>query len=283
MNHSDLFVETAPCIKNTGIHSSSDSSLSTVYSYFMLGRLNDDGSPEDLSPAEWGLSCKITLMARVSPPPTPTDKYSKSCQGIYKQLAYGFQLSWVRYGCRENCGPDNFCVLTHDNITRFECYKAITKYPSHGLHFLNHTGIFAAAKLSIGFPFVIAILIYKWRRRHLSMYDNIEDFLQSNNNLMPVRYSYSEIKKMASGFKDKLGEGGFGTVYKAKLRSGRFVAIKMLSKSKTNGQDFINEVATIGRIHHLNVQGAISLSCEKIFEIAVGVARGIQYLHQGCF
>ncbi|XP_024160711.1 rust resistance kinase Lr10 [Rosa chinensis] len=175
-------------------------------------------------------------------------------------------------------------------------------------------GIFAAAKLSIGFPFVIAILIYKWRRRHLSMYDNIEDFLQSNSNLMPVRYSYSEIKKMASGFKDKLGEGGFGTVYKAKLRSGRLVAIKILSKSKTNGQDFINEVATIGRIHHVNVvrligfcvdrsnralvydfmsngsldkyifsqQGAISLSCEKIFEIAVGVAHGIQYLHQGC-
>ncbi|XP_040361809.1 LEAF RUST 10 DISEASE-RESISTANCE LOCUS RECEPTOR-LIKE PROTEIN KINASE-like 2.4 [Rosa chinensis] len=386
MNHSDLFVETAPCIKNTGIHSSSDSSLSTVYSYFMLGRLNDDGSPEDLSPAEWGLSCKITLMARVSPPPTPTDKYSKSCQGIYKQLAYGFQLSWVRYGCRENCGPDNFCVLTHDNITRFECYKGMPDLvflsdPSHSLviaedsdfllyfppRFMKcniglcivfvrgdhqiveiirsiihklvpypvraafdyvmlgpyklltlfvvfYSGIFAAAKLSIGFPFVIAILIYKWRRRHLSMYDNIEDFLQSNNNLMPVRYSYSEIKKMASGFKDKLGEGGFGTVYKAKLRSGRFVAIKMLSKSKTNGQDFINEVATIGRIHHLNVvrligfcvdrsnralvydfmsngsldkyifsqQGAISLSCEKIFEIAVGVARGIQYLHQGC-
>ncbi|PRQ32546.1 putative glycerophosphodiester phosphodiesterase, protein kinase RLK-Pelle-LRK10L-2 family [Rosa chinensis] len=342
MNHSDLFVETAPCIKNTGIHSSSDASLSTVYSYFMLGRLNDDGSPEDLSPAEWGLSCKITLMARVSPPPTPTDKYSKSCQGIYKQLAYGFQLSWVRYGCRENCGPHNICMLTHDNITRFECYKGdgqfveiirsiihkLVPYPVRAafdyvmlgpyklltLFVVFYGGIFAAAKLSIGFPFVIAILIYKWRRRHLSMYDNIEDFLQSNSNLMPVRYSYSEIKKMASGFKDKLGEGGFGTVYKAKLCSGRLVAIKILSKSKTNGQDFINEVATIGRIHHVNVvrligfcvdrsnralvydfmsngsldkyifsqQGAISLSCEKIFEIAVGVARGIQYLHQGC-
>ncbi|VVA34531.1 PREDICTED: rust resistance kinase Lr10 [Prunus dulcis] len=46
---------------------------------------------------------------------------------------------------------------------------------------------------------------------------------------------------MAKGFKEKLGEGGYGSVYKAKLRSGRLVAIKMLGKSKANGQDFINE------------------------------------------
>ncbi|XP_021830976.1 rust resistance kinase Lr10-like [Prunus avium] len=145
------------------------------------------------------------------------------------------------------------------------------------------------------------------------MHDNIEDFLQ-NNKLVPVRYSYSNIKKMAKGFKEKLGEGGYGSVYKAKLRSGHLVAIKMLGKSKANGQDFINEVATIGRIHHVNVvqligfcvegskralvydfmpngsldkylfsqQGVISLNCEKMFEIALGVARGIEYLHRGC-
>ena len=70
---------------------------------------------------------------------------------------------------------------------------------------------------------------------------------------MPIGYSYREIKKMTRGFKDKLGEGGFGTVFKGKLRSGPCVAIKMLGKSKSNGQDFINEVTTIGRIHHLNV------------------------------
>ena len=54
---------------------------------------------------------------------------------------------------------------------------------------------------------------------------------------------------MTNGFKDKLGEGG----YEGKLQSGCLVAIKMLDKSKANGQDFISEVATIGRIHHMNV------------------------------
>ncbi|KAF7147510.1 hypothetical protein RHSIM_Rhsim03G0205500 [Rhododendron simsii] len=131
---------------------------------------------------------------------------------------------------------------------------------------------------------------------------------------MPIRYSYSEIKKMTNGFRDKLGEGGYGSVYKGKLRSGPPVAIKMLTKPKANGQDFINEVATIGRIHHVNVvqligycaerskralvydfmpngslekyifspEGKLSLSCEQMHEISLGVARGIRYLHQGC-
>ncbi|XP_070669095.1 rust resistance kinase Lr10-like [Malus domestica] len=93
------------------------------------------------------------------------------------------------------------------------------------------------------------------------MYVLIEEFLQSHNNLMPIRY-YSDIKKMTRGFKDKLGEGGYGSVYKGTLRSGRFVAIKMLGKSKANGQDFINKAGTIGRIHHVNVVQLIGYCAE---------------------
>ena len=145
------------------------------------------------------------------------------------------------------------------------------------------------------------------------MYEDIEVFLQGST-LMPIRYSYKEIKKMTRGFRDKLGEGGFGAVFKGKLFSGPFVAIKMLGKSKGNGQDFISEVATIGRIHHTNVvrligfcvegskralvyefmpngsldkyisssEDSISLTYKQMYEISLGVARGIAYLHQGC-
>ncbi|GMN51698.1 hypothetical protein TIFTF001_020849 [Ficus carica] len=167
-----------------------------------------------------------------------------------------------------------------------------------------------------GIILVIAFLIYKWRRRHLSVYDDIEEFLQSYGDLMPVRYSSWDIRKMSAGFKEKLGEGGFGSVYKGKLSNGRLVAIKVLGKSKANGQDFINEVSTIGRIHHFNIvqlvgfyvegsnralvydfmpngsldkhifpklEGVTKSLCSKeIFEISLGIARGIEYLHRGC-
>ena len=56
--------------------------------------------------------------------------------------------------------------------------------------------------------------------------------------------------------------GGFATVFKGKLRSGHLVAIKMLDKSKANGQDFISEVASIGRIHHTNVVQLIGFCVE---------------------
>ncbi|CAL5214147.1 unnamed protein product [Lathyrus oleraceus] len=121
---------------------------------------------------------------------------------------------------------------------------------------------------------------------------------------------------MTKHFKHELGKGAYGSVYEGELRSKRKVAVKVLTKPQTNGQDFINEVATIGRIHHVNVVQLIgycvertkqalvyefmpngslhkhtfsqeqgnssSLSYHKIYDISLGIARGIQYLHQGC-
>ncbi|BAT89449.1 hypothetical protein VIGAN_06040400 [Vigna angularis var. angularis] len=173
--------------------------------------------------------------------------------------------------------------------------------------------IFVAARFLFGFALLLALFIHTWRRRHCSMYENIETFLL-HNNLNPIRYGYREIKKMSRDFKVKLGEGGFGSVYKGKLQSGPEIAIKMLKKSKADGEEFINEVASIGRIHHVNVvhligycaegekralvyeymtngsldkhifskEESVPLSYEKTYEISLGIARGIAYLHQGC-
>ncbi|KAK2399300.1 rust resistance kinase Lr10 [Trifolium repens] len=188
----------------------------------------------------------------------------------------------------------------------------------HGIHIGTIIGKYILSpyilvRLMLGLVVFFAKLIHIYQTRHTSMYENIEDFLQGNS-LMPIRYSYKEIKNMTRGFKDKLGEGGYGKVYKGKLRSGPLVAIKMLGKSKGNGQDFISEVATIGKIHHTNVvqligfcvegskralvydfmpnssldkyissrEDHISLTYKQMYDISLGVARGIAYLHQGC-
>ncbi|XVF28958.1 hypothetical protein REPUB_Repub15cG0077600 [Reevesia pubescens] len=81
----------------------------------------------------------------------------------------------------------------------------------------------------------------------------IEAFLKGHEFLAPRRYKYSDIKKLTNSFQDKLGKGGYGDVYRSKLPDGRHVAVKILNKSKSNGEEFMNEVASISRTSHVNI------------------------------
>ncbi|XP_011015081.1 PREDICTED: L-type lectin-domain containing receptor kinase V.4-like isoform X3 [Populus euphratica] len=344
LNPPDYIMDASSCKNGSGTaySSSSSSSISSPscvdmegHSYVMVdGQIND---VPDL--------CRINLIYSV-----PKNMRNMTYTDVHDILVYGFELSWFSFCCyygKENrCNldeatvKDNYCFYTGPYLMGtlvvpflegirwiicrfyrrdFYCYD----FPMYTkLRFLTFFSTVTLALIVIyhvllfpcGLLCLLTLLIYKWRRRHLSMYEDIEKFLQSHDNdLMPIRYTYSEIKKITNGFKDKLGEGGFGSVYKGKLRSGRFAAVKLLGNSKANGQDFIHEVATIGRIHHVNVvqligftvegskraliyefmpngslekyifskQGIVPRS-EKIYEISLGVARGIEYLHQGC-
>ncbi|XVF31580.1 hypothetical protein REPUB_Repub17cG0003100 [Reevesia pubescens] len=161
-------------------------------------------------------------------------------------------------------------------------------------------------------------MLMKLQRGKREQWERIEAFiLQYGSELAPKRYSYSDIKKITKSFKDELGQGGFGTVYKGKLRDGRLVAVKLLSESKGGGEEFVNEVASISRTSHVNIvpfigfcyEGSIraliyefmpngsldkficnqalpdqchQLDLKTLYDIAVGIARGLEYLHRGC-
>ncbi|KAM3280034.1 hypothetical protein ACQJBY_047062 [Aegilops geniculata] len=145
----------------------------------------------------------------------------------------------------------------------------------------------------------------------------VEMFLNTHGKSKATRYTFSEVKKMARRFKVNLGRGGYGSVYKGELPNGVPVAVKMLENSIGEGQEFINEVATIGLIHHTNIVRLLGYCYEgtrraliyefmpneslekyifsrdsnifqtllvpqKMLDIALGIARGMEYLHQGC-
>ncbi|KAI9088058.1 hypothetical protein K1719_030035 [Acacia pycnantha] len=100
--------------------------------------------------------------------------------------------------------------------------------------------------------------IKSWRRRiglcKTSKVDqNIEAFIRNHGSLALTRYKFGDVKKMTNTFKDKLGQGGYGSVYKGKLLNGHLVAVKLLKASQENGEDFINELASISRTSHVNV------------------------------
>ncbi|KAK2405282.1 LEAF RUST 10 DISEASE-RESISTANCE LOCUS RECEPTOR-LIKE PROTEIN KINASE 2.5 [Trifolium repens] len=163
--------------------------------------------------------------------------------------------------------------------------------------------------------FALALLLF---RKENSTNHIIKEYLKEHGHLPAARYSYSDVKKITNSFSNKLGQGGYGSVYKGKLNNDRSVAVKVLSESKGNGEDFINEVASISRTSHVNIvrllgfcldgskkaliyefmpNGSLEkfifeeknlvkdnrqLDCKTLYDIAVGVARGLEYLHKGC-
>ncbi|TYH13535.1 hypothetical protein ES288_A06G146000v1 [Gossypium darwinii] len=70
---------------------------------------------------------------------------------------------------------------------------------------------------------------------------------------------------------NKLGQGGFGPVYKGTLADGNEIAVKRLSRASSQGLlEFKNEVMLIAKLQHRNLR----------FNIIKGTARGIMYLHE---
>ncbi|KXG31947.1 hypothetical protein SORBI_3003G080700 [Sorghum bicolor] len=144
--------------------------------------------------------------------------------------------------------------------------------------------------------------------------ENIEALLLAHGSLAPKRYKYSELTKITSSLNNKLGEGGYGMVFRGRLDDGRLVAVKFLHDSKGDGEEFVNEVMSIGRTSHINIvslfgfclegskraliyeympNGSLDkyiysenpkavLGWDKLYTIAIGIARGLEYLHHSC-
>ncbi|MBA0580451.1 hypothetical protein Gorai_022667 [Gossypium raimondii] len=125
------------------------------------------------------------------------------------------------------------------------------------------------------------------------------------------RFTYAELKKVTKSFTEEIGRGAGGVVFQGKLSDGRTAAIKRLIDANHQGEaEFLVEVDTIGRLHQMNViemwgycmegkhrlliyeymeHGSLakSLSFQSIdwrnrFEIAIGTAKGLAYLHEEC-
>lgn len=116
--------------------------------------------------------------------------------------------------------------------------------------------------------------------------ESIDAFIVELGSVAPKRYSYSEIKKLTKSFTGKLGQGGYGSIDKGELSNGHVVAAKVISKSKGDRQEFINEFASISRTSNVNIIILIGFCHERsrkalIYEFMPNGSLYMFIYHQG--
>ncbi|RHN70324.1 putative protein kinase RLK-Pelle-SD-2b family [Medicago truncatula] len=124
------------------------------------------------------------------------------------------------------------------------------------------------------------------------------------------KFSYSELKKATKSFSQEIGKGAGGIVYKGVLLDQRVVAVKRLKEANQGEEEFLAEVSSIGKLNHMNLiemwgycaegkhrmlvyefmdNGSLAehiksnkLDWGKRFDIALGTAKGLAYIHEEC-
>ncbi|CAL9074091.1 unnamed protein product [Musa textilis] len=155
--------------------------------------------------------------------------------------------------------------------------------------------------------------LFSQKRHLIDSEKNLEGFSSEKNISL---FSYIELKSATDNFhpSNKIGRGGFGTVYKGILRNGVIVAVKVLSADSRQGvREFLTEIDVITNIKHSNlveligccVEGSNRILVYEYLEngsldrallgsnsdavklnwyirsaICMGIARGLMYLHE---
>ncbi|KAI5001276.1 hypothetical protein ZWY2020_025926 [Hordeum vulgare] len=183
---------------------------------------------------------------------------------------------------------------------------------------LNIGVVTAASMIGFGLLIMLMLLLLIWRNKYkwcslLPLYNNNNE----GGGGGIKAFTYSHLVRATKKFSEKLGGGGFGSVFKGELGVSTSIAVKRLDGSRQGEKQFRAEVSSIGLIQHINLVKLIGFCCEgdhrllvyehmlngsldgllfkksnnvdvvvlnwdTRYQITLGVARGLSYLHQSC-
>ncbi|XP_058725222.1 cysteine-rich receptor-like protein kinase 44 isoform X2 [Vicia villosa] len=178
-------------------------------------------------------------------------------------------------------------------------------------------GIAVAVPVAIvGLVFILICIYFKLRKSKKKFEVKEEEYQDDTIEISePLQFNFNTISNATNDFfvSNKLGEGGFGVVYKGRLSNGQEIAAKRLSRDSGQGDsEFKNEVLLVAKLQHRNLVRLLGFCLEgrervlvyefvhnksldsfifdqakraqlywKIrYKIILGIARGILYLHE---
>ncbi|KAL8264585.1 hypothetical protein R6Q59_022715 [Mikania micrantha] len=126
----------------------------------------------------------------------------------------------------------------------------------------SNVGLIVGISIPVALVAVLAFVLWRWKKKIRE--EEPEDFAfdeemnyEFEMGTGPKRFSYHELASSTCDFaeKEKLGEGGFGGVYRGFLKdSSAYVAVKRVSKSSKQGiKEYASEVRIISRLRHRNL------------------------------
>lgn len=166
----------------------------------------------------------------------------------------------------------------------------------------------------------IAVLVYRrWQRKHMTIHESLSGgklVMFRSSKLKTLKSNMFLKKTMKLSNKDRIGAGGYGTVYRLAINESTSFAVKRLNRGSTeHDRGFERELESMADIKHRNIvtlhgyytaphynlliyelmpngsldqvlhgrsEGKKVLDWPSRYKIAVGAARGISYLHQDC-
>ncbi|XBJ18899.1 hypothetical protein VPH35_009962 [Triticum aestivum] len=287
---------TGGCIRNTPLHCSTSANNQNMTSstdiFHPISQVTLPYNPQSIDVATTQSKCEEACLSSCS---CTAYSYNNSRCSVWHGELLSVNL---------NDGIDN-----NSKDALYLRLAASAKFEKRKKKATNIRVVTAASIIGFGLLLMLVLLLLIWKNKFKPLYNN-----QGSDGGI-IAFRYTDLVRATKNFSEKLGGGGFGSVYKGVLKDSTNIAVKRLDGARQGEKQFRAEVSSVGLIQHINIVKLIGFCCEgdhrllvyehmvngsldgilfekgnaasvldwnTRYQIALGVAKGLSYLHESC-